>query len=50
MERGPVCGMLVAPHQAAAPAEYAGKTYSLCAPGCKRAFQQDLKSYLQQSR
>ncbi|MCL6648952.1 MAG: YHS domain-containing protein [Chloroflexi bacterium] len=50
MERDPACGMLVDPRQAAATAEYAGKTYSFCAPDCKKAFQQDPKRYLQQPR
>jgi YHS domain-containing protein len=34
----PVCGMTVAPGQAAASERYAGRTYYFCAPGCRAAF------------
>src|SRR6266849_4686154 len=46
MERDPVCGMAVDPERAAAHAEYAGKTYHFCAPGCAKRFQQAPEKYV----
>ncbi|HEY8489679.1 MAG TPA: YHS domain-containing protein [Dehalococcoidia bacterium] len=46
MERDPVCGMEVDPAKAAATAEYKGKTYYFCAPGCKRAFEAEPERYV----
>ncbi|MFQ5993264.1 MAG: heavy metal translocating P-type ATPase, partial [Nitrospiraceae bacterium] len=37
----PVCGMTVEEATAAATAEYEGRTYYFCAPGCKRTFEAD---------
>jgi YHS domain-containing protein len=39
----PVCGMVVDPTTAPArrTAEYGGKTYYFCAPGCRKAFEKD---------
>ncbi|WP_447979551.1 heavy metal translocating P-type ATPase [Candidatus Nitrospira bockiana] len=37
----PVCGMTVDEARAPATAEYQGRTYYFCAPGCKRAFEAD---------
>lgn len=42
----PVCGMSVNEETAAATAEYKGKTYYFCAPGCKVAFEKDPERYL----
>jgi P-type Cu+ transporter len=47
MERDPVCGMTVAPEQAAARVDYAGKTYYFCAAGCARKFSESPEKYLQ---
>jgi P-type Cu+ transporter len=45
-ERDPVCGMTVDSESAAARAEYGGKTYYFCAPGCAKRFQQTPEKYL----
>jgi len=45
----PVCYMEVEPDEAPAKAEYEGKTYYFCAPGCKVAFEKDPEKYLKQS-
>jgi Cu+-exporting ATPase len=42
----PVCKMEVDPKTAAAKAEYKGKTYYFCAPGCKVSFEKDPEKYL----
>ncbi len=42
----PVCGMTVEIATAQWKAEYKGKTYYFCAPGCKRSFEQDPEKYL----
>jgi len=42
----PVCKMEVDEKKAAATAEYKGKTYYFCAPGCKKAFLEDPERYL----
>jgi YHS domain-containing protein len=41
--------MEVAPETAAAKAEYKGKTYYFCAPGCKADFEKDPEKYLKAS-
>jgi Cu+-exporting ATPase len=41
-----VCKMWVDPENAPAKAEYQGKTYYFCAPGCKVAFLKDPAKYL----
>jgi YHS domain-containing protein len=46
MARDPVCGMEVDEKQAAATAEYQGKTYYFCAPGCKKAFEKEPERYV----
>jgi P-type Cu+ transporter len=46
MERDPVCGMNVDPHQAAGQSEYQGKTYYFCAAGCKRKFDGNPQQYV----
>lgn len=42
----PVCGMAVDPATAARSAEYQGRTYYFCAPGCRKAFEADPAQYL----
>jgi len=42
----PVCKMEVNESKAAATSEYKGKKYYFCAPGCKRAFDQNPEKYL----
>ena len=37
----PVCGMSIDPRTAKRTAEYAGKTYYFCAPGCRKSFLAD---------
>ncbi len=49
MALDPVCNMEVEPESAAAEAEYEGKTYYFCAPGCKVAFERDPEKYLKES-
>lgn len=49
MALDPVCKMEVEPKTAAAEAEYKGKTYYFCAPGCKAAFEKDPEKYLEGS-
>lgn len=47
MAKDPVCGMEVNEKEAAATSEYKGKTYYFCAVGCKKAFDNDPKKYLE---
>jgi Cu+-exporting ATPase len=44
----PVCKMKVEPETAAGEAEYKGKTYYFCAPGCKVAFEKNPEKYLKE--
>lgn len=46
MVKDPVCGMMVDPEKAPAKAEFKGKTYYFCAPGCKVAFEKAPEKYL----
>ena len=46
MAKDPVCGMDVDEQTAAAIAEYQGKTYYFCAPGCKKAFEKEPQKYV----
>jgi Cu+-exporting ATPase len=46
MVKDPVCGMEVNEQTATQKAEYGGKTYYFCAPGCKRAFEAEPAKYL----
>jgi P-type Cu+ transporter len=41
MGTDPVCGMKLDPAAATSKAEYQGKTYDFCAPGCKKASEAD---------
>ena len=49
MAKDPVCGMDVDPQTARHTAEHNGQTYYFCAPGCKKAFQEDPQRYLDPS-
>lgn len=49
MAKDLVCGMEVDPKTAPAKAEYEGKTYYFCAPGCKRAFEEQPEKYLREA-
>lgn len=49
MALDPVCGMQVDERSAAATSEYQGQTYYFCAPGCKRAFDQNPEEFLKSS-
>lgn len=44
----PVCGMEVDTTAAAGSSEYEGTTYYFCSTGCKRQFDRDPKSYVNQ--
>jgi len=46
MSIDPVCKMQVEESTAAATSEYNGKTYYFCAPGCKKAFDENPEKYL----
>jgi len=46
MAKDPVCGMEVDEKKASATSEYEGKTYYFCAPGCKKAFDENPEKYL----
>ena len=41
-----MCGMAVDPDTAPAKAEYKGKTYYFCAPGCRAAFEKEPEKYV----
>jgi len=47
MAKDPVCGMEVDEKKAAATSEHKRKTYYFCAPGCKKAFDENPEKYLQ---
>jgi YHS domain-containing protein len=49
MAKDPVCNMDVDEKKAPATADYKGKTYYFCAPGCKKAFLQNPEKYLRAS-
>lgn len=42
----PVCKMEVDEESAPAKSEYLGTVYYFCAPGCKKAFDEDPRKYL----
>ena len=48
MAKDPVCGMEVDPSTARHTSDYQGQTYYFCAPGCKRAFEQNPQQYVGQ--
>jgi len=41
----PICKMKVDEKKAAGTSEYKGKKYYFCAPGCKKAFDQNPEKY-----
>ncbi len=45
MAKDPVCGMEVDEKTAPAKSEHMGKTYYFCAPGCKKAFDENPTKY-----
>ncbi len=45
MVKDPVCGMEVDEKTAPAKSEHMGKTYYFCAPGCKKAFDENPAKY-----
>ena len=46
MATDPVCKMKVDEKKAAATSEYKGTKYYFCAPGCKKAFDQNPEKYV----
>jgi YHS domain-containing protein len=46
--KDPVCGMDVDPTSAAGKSEYNGQTYYFCSTGCKRAFDKEPETYINQ--
>ena len=42
----PVCHMTVDENKAAGKSDYNGKTYYLCAPGCKKKFDENPQKYV----
>jgi YHS domain-containing protein len=50
MAKDPVCNMDVDEKKAPATAEYKGKKYYFCAPGCQRAFVKDPEKYLKTAK
>ena len=46
MATDPVCEMDVDPNTATWSSEYKGVTYFFCAPGCKKAFDDDPERYI----
>lgn len=50
MAKDPICGMDVDEKTACYTSEYQGKTYCFCAPGCKRAFDQNPQQYVDQGQ
>ena len=46
MAKDPVCDMDVDEKAAAGTSEHKGKVYYFCAPGCKRAFDENPEKYL----
>ncbi|MGM0568132.1 MAG: YHS domain-containing protein [Elusimicrobiota bacterium] len=49
-EIDPVCNMKVKKKTAPAKAEYKGKEYFFCAPGCKEKFKKDPEKYLKEAK
>jgi len=50
MTKDPVCGMQVDEKQAAAKADYQGRTYYFCSPGCHKTFSADPTNYANSAR
>ena len=49
MAKDPVCNMEVDPKSAAGKAEYKGRTYYFCSPGCKAEFERNPEKYAEKS-
>lgn len=49
MAKDPVCKMVIEESKATATATYQGRTYYFCAPGCKKAFEQNPQKYVEKS-
>ena len=47
MAKDLVCGMEVDEKSAPAKSEHMGKTYYFCAPGCKKAFDENPAKYIE---
>jgi Cu+-exporting ATPase len=45
MTKDPVCGMEVQEREATATAQYRGRSFYFCSPGCKEKFDQDPERY-----
>lgn len=45
--RDPVCDMIFDESEAVATYEHEGTTYYFCAPGCRKAFEEDPERYLE---
>ena len=43
--KDPVCGMMIEPANAAGTAEYQGKKFYFCSPGCKATFEKEPAKY-----
>jgi YHS domain-containing protein len=50
MKIDPVCGMEVDPETTPWKAEYDGKTYYFCSPGCRADFENNPEKYLQEQK
>jgi YHS domain-containing protein len=48
MARDPVCDMEVDEETAIYKSEYKGTTYYFCAPGCKKAFDNNPEKYIEE--
>jgi YHS domain-containing protein len=46
MAKDPVCGMDVDPRTATHKTDYQDQTHYFCAPGCKKAFEAEPRTYL----
>jgi P-type Cu+ transporter len=43
--KDPVCGMTIEKSSADGPAEYQGRQYYFCSPGCLKKFEQEPEKY-----
>ncbi|GAG71824.1 unnamed protein product [marine sediment metagenome] len=50
MAKDPVCKMEVNEKTAQYKSEYKGKKYFFCAPGCKKAFNENPEKYLEKAK
>jgi Cu+-exporting ATPase len=47
MVKDPVCGMVVDPAKTVTTADYEGKTYYFCTPGCQTAFEESPEKFIE---